>query len=119
MPLAMRPTEAAFASVSIVYCRVEGLPDRARSDPIGPIFAVADVISVKVVLTPIVIFGRGAIFQRGRYPHRSARAFLAKRFAAIASRYGASASRSALVMAAENSPTIVMPRLVRTGLILN
>jgi hypothetical protein len=33
----------------------------------------------------------------------------------MASRYGASASLSALVMAAENSPTIVTPRLVRTA----
>jgi hypothetical protein len=33
----------------------------------------------------------------------------------MASRYGAAASRSALVMDAEKSPTMVMPRLVRTA----
>jgi hypothetical protein len=51
-----------------------------------------------------------------RASHRAARAILASRFAAMASRYGASASRAALVMAAENSPTIVMPRSVLTKL---
>jgi hypothetical protein len=42
------------------------------------------------------------------------RVILASRFAAMASRYGASASRSAGVIDAENSPTVI-PRLVRTG----
>jgi len=48
---------------------------------------------------------------RRRYP----RAIRASRFAAMASRYGAAAFRSALVMDAEKSPTMVMPRLVRTA----
>ena len=48
---------------------------------------------------------------RRRYP----RAIRASRFAAMASRYGAAASRSALVMDAEKSPTMVTPRLVRTA----
>ena len=50
-----------------------------------------------------------------RATRRSARATRANLFAAMASRYGASASRSARVIAAENSPTMVTPRLVRTG----
>ena len=37
------------------------------------------------------------------------------RFAAMASRYGWSASLAACVIAFEYSPTIVVPRLVRTA----
>ena len=45
----------------------------------------------------------------------STRVILVSRFGAMASRYGASASHSARVIAAENSPTMVIPRSVRTG----
>ena len=50
-----------------------------------------------------------------RADRHSARFSRASRFAVMASRYGALASRSIRVIAAGNSPTMVIPRLVRTG----